>query len=238
MKLISIIILSLVCLSAPGQRIPYEAGYYERDSLGKLKYASTVFTKETNKAYYNKAIHAIATKNQDSLVIAYYILKELYKSDPSKYSKSGLKDNFLKIEKQLSNYYRKTIIGTWIFKWSGSNWGTGETSASRNSKIIFTDTEAFFYNNDTLARKTKYLITNKFSDPFSKTIYFNLYFTDNNATWDFKFETDGADYISNIKFSKDSIGLWVNEMPECSCGCPESIYIKETSKGYITAIEN
>ena len=44
--------------------------------------------------------------------------------------------------------------------------------------------------------------------------------------------TKGADYIAKLKFDKENIGLFINEMPNCSCGCPESIYLKNGATIY------
>jgi len=110
--------------------------------------------------------------------------------------------------------------------------GTSETSLSKNAKIVFTETEAFFYHNDTLERRASYIITNKFSWSSFKEIYFQLYFLDNKDLWNFSYRTKGADYIAKLKFDSLHVGLFINEMPNCSCGCPESIYLKNTGINY------
>lgn len=145
---------------------------YERDSLGKLKRVSTAFTKETSDSYFKTALHFIRNQQADSLKIAYFMLRELYYFDSSKYSNAYLKKYFSQIESSLVTYYNRTIIGTWSFEWSGSNWGTSQTSTEKKAKLVFTDNECYFYVSDTLQRQTKYKITNEFSFPRSKAISF------------------------------------------------------------------
>jgi hypothetical protein len=183
-------------------------------------------------AYYIKA-KGLTIYNPDSLFEAYRILKRLYHFDSTKYSKKFLSPDFSKIESINYHYLQTNIIGQWNFEWSGSNWGTSETSANKKARLVFTETEAFFYIADTLKRQTKYLITNKFESLYPKEIFFQLYFLDNKDHWDFSFMTKGADYIAHLKFDSQNIGLFINESPNCSCGCPESIYLKNGASNYV-----
>lgn len=232
MKFLLIILLNVFCLKLSGQPLPFERVSYERDSLGKLIRFSAVFNKESSDNYFKKALSYIHNQQADSLKLAYFMLLDLYYYDSSKYSNANLKEYFSQIESNLLSYYSRTIIGNWSFNWSGSNWGTSETSTDKKAKLVFTDTVCYFYLSDTLQRQAKYKITNEFTTPYSKAISFQLYFLDTKDVWDFFFRTEGADYIANLKFDQENIGLFINEMPNCSCGCPESIYLKNGEMNY------
>ncbi|RYE50745.1 MAG: hypothetical protein EOP48_19285 [Sphingobacteriales bacterium] len=182
----------------------------------------------TNDAYYfEKSKHLLGIADRDSLFEAQWILRILPLLDSIKYSAEFLKPHFAKYQTAYFAYLKNNIIGQWRFEWSGSNWGTEQTSATRNEKVVFTDTEAFFYKGDTLKRQTKYLITDEHSSRFPRGRYFQLYFLDNKVRWDFSFQAKGIDYLTGLKFDRNSIGLHINEEPNCSCGCPERTYIKQ-----------
>jgi hypothetical protein len=232
MKISSILFLTLFCLKLNAQVIPDKIDSYERDSVGKLKNVPKPLTKETSEKYFIAVLHSIRTQKVDSLRIAYSMLNKLHYYDSIKYSKASLEKHFSKIESSILSYNKKTIIGNWSFEWSGSNWGTSKTSANKKASLVFTDTECFFYISDTLQRKAKYIITNEFAYPYLKPIFFQLYFLDNKDLWEFSFLTKGANYTSKLKFNEENIGLFVNEMPDCDCGCPERIYLKNSAENY------
>ena len=204
-----------------------------RDSLGRLipftpkKY----ITSSNHIEYYNKIKVLLAYGNQDSIMEAFQILTNLFYFDSVLYSKNKLQKELSIIAKENYKYYFSMLIGKWTFKWSGSNWGTDNTSTNTNATIVFTPSEALFFKNDSLIRKTKYLITNQYSSQHFKETNYQLYFIDNKSLWDFYFRSDGEDYLNNLKYDNNKIGLYINEMPNCVCGCPESIYIKEIFKG-------
>jgi hypothetical protein len=232
MKISSIIFLILFCLKLNAEVIPDEIDPYERDSVGKLKNVPKPLTKETSEKYFIAALHSIRTQKVDSLKTAYSMLSKLHYFDSSIYSSARLNNYFAQIETGLLSYYKKTIIGNWTFEWSGSNWGTSKTSANKKASLVFTDTECYFYISDTLQRKTKYVITNEFVFPYPKPVFFQLYFLDNKDLWNFSFRTSGENYTAKLKYNEENIGLFINEMPNCLCGCPERIYLKNSAENY------
>lgn len=201
---------------------------YERDSLGRLKGYSPEFNiNSTNhNQFYHNAKELIYIEDRDSIIKAFRLLKHLHYFDSSIYSNKILQQHFSRIEKKCYDYYLNNLLGEWVFEWGGSNWRTSETSANKKEKIIFTETEALFYKNDSLNRRTPYKIKNDFKGNLSKEIFFLLYFEDSKTAWKINFQNKGADYIAKLKFSKENVGLFVNEDPTCICGCPESIYLK------------
>jgi hypothetical protein len=232
MKISSIIFFTLFCLKLNAQVFSLGTETYERDSLGELKNITKPLTNKTSDNYFKATLHSIRTQKVDSLKTAYSMLSKLHYFDSSTYSSARLKNYFAQIETSLLSYYKKTVIGNWTFEWSGSNWGTSKTSANKKASLVFTDTECYFYVSDTLQRKTKYVITNEFVFPYPKPVFFQLYFLDNKDLWNFAFRTSGENYTAKLKYNEENIGLFINEMPNCLCGCPERIYLKNSAENY------
>ena len=230
MKLLATAILLLTGYLAIGQVGVIET--FERDSTGKLLPTNKkiIITQSNSTEYYERAKGFINAANYDSLLYADIILRKLFYFDSIRFSRKIISNHKSEIERQSFNYFKGNIIGQWAFEWSGSNWGTDQTSKTRKEEIVFTDSEAYFYSNDSLKRKTQYLITNKQVPYFMKDLYFQLYFPEDNLYWQVGFINHGPNYLARINFSKQKIGLHINEMPNCSCGCPESIYLKVVSE--------
>lgn len=202
---------------------------YERDSLGRLKGQTPEFKiNHTNhNQFYQDAKELINFDDRDSIFKAFRLLKHLHYFDSSIYSNKILQQLFSQIEKKSYDYYHDNLLGEWVFEWSGSNWGTSETSASKKEKIIFTESKALFYTNDSLNRQTSYKIRNDFKGYLSKEIFFLLYLEDTKAAWEINFQNKGADYVAKLKFSEEHVGLFINENYHCICGCHERIYLKK-----------
>jgi len=205
---------------------------YERDSLGRLILKSSKYdvTNLNNKDFYKHAQDLIKSKEKDSLFDAHTILRKLYFFDSSVYSKQLVNSYFSQIEAINLDYYKKKIIGTWVFQWAGSNWGTSETSKTKNERIIFSQNEAFFFKDEKLFRQTQYYITNSFST-LSKELFFQVYFLDDNSAKDISFRTKGADYTAKLKFGGANIGLYLGYLFSCN-DCGNKIYIAEGATDY------
>ena len=211
MKLQITILLLIFSLVVAGQKHPIKDRYPINDS--------------NDSSFYQKAQSLIQYNNPDSSWEATRILWALIFFDTTKYSMELYQPLLDKIETANRTFYEATLAGQWNFEWSGTNWGTAETSKEVTKRIIFNDKEAIFYSGNKVKRKTGYYLSNEYSNSrFVTANFFRLVFTDNKEEWTIRFYNNHkfVPYIGNT----NTIGMLANQMPNCSCGCPEEIYSK------------
>jgi hypothetical protein len=220
-KNISLLILLTLSLASTGQICPKVETY-------RVPFLFNNEINNTNDSFfYKKAQQLISTYDLDSLFEARRIFNWLKFFDSTKYSEVLLSTDLLKIETLSYNYLKSNILGKWKLKRLESSLPTSPDSLRINDvTLIFSDTLAILYYNDTLIRKTRYVITNKFASPYFKEIFFQLYFLDNKDLWSFLFITNGENYPKDFKIDKINVGLYINEIPDCVNNCPEKVYLK------------
>lgn len=183
------------------------------------------------KAYYQQAQHLMHYKNKDSLLEAFVILRNLHYFDSTVYSTNFLKPSFKAIERINYNDVRKNILGCWIFEWTGNNIFPSKAHNTKNEKVIFTRRKAFFYKNDTLVRRTRYELTNRFSSEL-KEFNFRAFFFDDKTSLNVYLKESGADYNAGLKFSNKNVGLYLSKAWGSETDVDEDIYMKINSSGY------
>jgi hypothetical protein len=183
--------------------------------------------------FYQKAQKLIELNNPDSSFEATRILWALLYYDTTKYSVDLFTPLLDKIENANRAFYKTTLSGQWKFEWSGSNWGTAQTSKDVNKSIVFTDKEAIFYSGDTIKRRTVYYLSNNYplyfipsnnsQSRFTTVNLFHLVFADTKEEWNIRFYKDGfVPYVGQTQ----TTAMLINQMPNCVCGCPEEVYNK------------
>lgn len=180
-----------------------------------------------HEAKYQMLYSCLKTKNIDSVSKAVDYVFHLYKFDREKYP-SGLLNPILdSLYSFQLDYSEKAIINRWKSEYYGSNWAF-DTIETPNRKFIFTGTEALFYLNDSLTRRTRYSLVRKENSTgdlhFKK---FVIVFSDTQEEWSYYFLTEGH----SVPFhgNADKTYLLFNKMPGCVCGCPYELYSIETN---------
>lgn len=199
-------------------------------AIGQIKYNSEP---KVNCVYdsicYKRALDIIKTSEKDSLLTAYTILRQLHKFDSLKYSTKILAPYYSEIEGINLSYLKSNIIGEWNFEWSGNCWGTGETYITKHERIRFSDDEIYFYEGDSLVRKTTYYITNAFS--WFKEFKFQVFFDDDKTTRYISIKKKNVDSCAHLMFSKRNVAL-IFDLDGICGDCGYSIYMKKRSKNY------
>ncbi|MGB8190409.1 MAG: hypothetical protein WCF67_00760 [Chitinophagaceae bacterium] len=179
-------------------------------------------------AYYQHVLRLIEYKDYDSSCEATRVMRALMVYDTSTYSYALYTPLVDKIEAANFRYFREEIIGTWNFRWSGSNWGAANTPNDLIKKLIFTSDEILFYSGDTLTRKSRYRITHRPDVEshwwVSRAAAYYISLEDSGEIWSFRLNAPDK-FVPYIGRS-NTTALWVNMMYNCVCGCPEVIYSK------------
>lgn len=210
MKFQVTILMLMLSFIAAGQRNPLK----DRYSISKSNHLT----------FYQKAQNLIELNDPDSSFEATRILQALLYYDTTKYLIELFTPLLDNIEKANRAYHITILSGQWKFEWSGSNWGTAQTSKDVNKAIFFTDKEAIFYSGDTIKRRTSYQLSNSYSQSrFATVNFFRLVFIDTKEEWDIRFYRNGfVPYVGRTQ----TVAMLINQMPNCVCGCPEEVYGK------------
>lgn len=114
------------------------------------------------------------------------------------------------------------LSGSWTGEALGNNWVMGKPLIKPDRKIVFTETQVFFFYNGKLERVTAYRLLENPLKIRQQT--FLIEFEDNKQTWGIKLLPVGQNVPWNGIAQKPY--LLLNAIPNCICGCPESVYSK------------
>ncbi len=200
----------------------------KRDKLNRILIPDKFDIDSTNDSfYYNQAITLASYHNYDSSEKAVNMFSSLVSFNETKYPASKFQTELKQIELETYDYYKLLLSGQWKFKWSGSSWGTDQTSKDLNKKIVFKNDSAFFYHSDTIVRQTKFVLENRFTDIYIFSVFsYTIILNDKNEKWGFSFYKSSAPYIGKT----NSVAILINKWPGCACGCPEEVYEKIFNK--------
>ena len=195
-----------------------------RDKLNRIRLPNEFDIDSTNDLYYyNQAITLTSYHNYDSSQKAVNMFRSLSKFNEIKYSVSNFQTEMYQIEVEVYNYYKLALSGQWKFEWSGSNWGTDKTAKEVNQKIMFKNDNVYFFRNDTIVRQSKFILENRFRNRLIFNVYdLSIIFNDNNEEWTLTLCKSYIPYIGK----SNSLGILINKMPNCVCGCLEEVYAK------------
>ncbi|NOT51248.1 MAG: hypothetical protein HOP10_08215 [Chitinophagaceae bacterium] len=164
--------------------------------------------------------YAINLEQQGSLVHAIYAFIRVFyfdsTSDIAIYSAAKLPILLKKYEEQVS----EKLKGSWQWKWSGSNWGTGNEPemCKCERSIVFDSAKIYFLTGNTVDSSFEYSIR---ADNYGRWPL--LYYIDIpglKEKWNFNFR----DRLSAIPL-KDSLSIRRDRYGfRCICGCPEDMY--------------
>ena len=197
------------------------------DSTNYTDYFKRRIDSINNADYYNRLQKNINIENIDSSTEATNLIFELYNSDSKKYSAKLLNPILKEIEAFNLNFFKKTIIGNWHSEGLGSDWFTTKI-INPNKKFTFSETEAFFYINDSLVRQTSYSIIGKTERHLDLEYKrFRIFFSDTKEEWSFNFITKGHIVPSHTDAKK--LYILFNKEPNCVCGCKEELYSIESN---------
>jgi hypothetical protein len=104
----------------------------------------------------------------------------------------------------------------------GNNWVTGKPLIKPDSRIVFTETQVLFFSNGKLERVTAYRLLENPIKFRQQTLL--IEFEDNKQRWSIRLLPVGQNVPWNGTAKKPY--LLLNAIPNCICGCPESLYSK------------
>ena len=153
--------------------------------------------------------YAIKLFEQDTLRKAGQIFDRFYWLDTS----SSLGTQALlyrkKIEQKIILQTQDNLNNSWNSTWSGKGWGINDSSeASQNKRLQLDGNTIKFYLNDSLARQTNYVLTQRF-DWVNGFLINHVRYCDTNEEWYFNLAPFGrftSDVLSIEKKSNQSHG--------------------------------
>lgn len=168
--------------------------------------------------------YAIQLYQQDSLKKAGQLFDRLYWLDTAGVigKKSLAYRN--KIEEQVLRQTRGNLKGPWIWGWSASSWAPPDSSSltKKGQRIELNDTTIIFYRNDSLIRRTRYTLNQRF-DWLHGFLINQLQCSDNQEQWSFTL-------ASLNQFTSDR--LWI-EQPSASLSATSGeLYLLDRRKRY------
>lgn len=176
-----------------------------------------------HKEYYQKALTLTTYHHADSSYNATCMLLDLFKYDTTLYSFNTLLPLLDTIAQSNYRYLRDSIQGTWLFLWSGTNRDTAHTSETLQKHIQIQKDTAVFYTSGVIQRKTTFSIRQTWPEKHFLSInHFDIVFDDNQEKWALQL-THNPIYNASIR-KPLPVTVTFNQMPGCSCGCPEEIY--------------
>ncbi len=182
-----------------------------------------------DKVFLNQLKRISEQKNIDSAFEATRIINDLSDFDSKIYNATLLQPILNQVDSFSLNFYQQTIKERWKSEALGSNWGGKIINPGK--KLVFTDSEAFFYERDLLIRNATYSIVGE-SQKHNDLVFkrFVICFSDTKEEWAFYFITKG--HGTPFHGIAKKLYLLFNKEPFCVCGCPEELYSIETISVY------